>query len=238
MHMAPATSVLTMLNNFQKNDDKIFGGKTIRIVKHNRIDIKGKEVSGCFVWLDVVSAVLPGEVVAVSADIAPSLGYVDYGHGRPLAVVHPSDLNKAFTKHMEMASVLVPSNDAPVQRVQGGVGGVAGAVQATERTSPVLTPGCFAVPSKEGRLYGKRVSDVHLAGFSVETNSVDDRVIRFRKRDHKTVVGDMLVAMGRYAKVKTAQEIILKMIERKDDKIKDLESLEIDMDLLENKVYM
>jgi len=70
----------------------------------------------------------------------------------------------------------------------------------------------------------------------VEMNSVDDRVIRFRKRDHKTVVGDMLVAMGRYAKVKTAQEIILKMIERKDDKIKDLESLEVDMDLLENKV--
>jgi hypothetical protein len=230
-----------MLREFQKEDDQNFGGKTIRIVKHDRIDAKGKEVSGCFVWLDVVGAVLPGEVVAVSADIAPSLGYVDDGHGRPLAVVHPSDLNKAFTKHMEMASVLVPFNDAPVQRVQGGVGGVAGAagaVQATESTSPVLTPGCFAVPSKEGRLYGKRVSDVHLAGFSVETNSVDDRVIRFRKRDHKTVVGDMLVAMGRYAKVKTAQEIILKMIERKDDKIKDLESLEIDMDLLENKVYM
>jgi len=42
--------------------------------------------------------------------------------------------------------------------------------------------------------------------------------------------------MGRYAKVKTAQEIIFKMIERKDNKIKDLESLEVDMDLLENKV--
>jgi len=144
--------------------------------------------------------------------------------------------NKAFTKHMEMASVLVVSNDAPVQCVHGGVGGVAGAVQATENTSPVMPSGCLAVHSKEGRLYGKRVSDVHLVGFSVEMNSVDDRVIRFRKRDHKTVVGDMLVAMGRYAKVKTAQEIILKMIERKDDKIKDLESLEVDMDLLENKV--
>jgi len=214
----------------------LFALSSIRIVKHDRIDAKGKEVSGCFVWLDVVSAVLPGEVVAVSADIAPSLGYVDDGHGRPLAVVHPSDLKELFTRHLEMASVLVVSKDAPVQRVQGGVGGVAGAVQATESTSPVLPPGCFAVPSKKGRLYGKRVSDMHLAGFSVETNSVHDRVIRFRKRDHKTVVGDMLVAMGRYARVKNAQEIIFKMIVRNDDKIKGLESLEVDMDLLENKV--
>jgi len=46
----------------------------------------------------------------------------------------------------------------------------------------------------------------------------------------------MLVAVRRYKRVKNAQEMILKMIERKDDKIKDLESLEVDMDLLENKV--
>ena len=45
MHRAPA-SVLTMLREFQKHDDKIFRGKTIRIVKHDRIDAQGKEVSG------------------------------------------------------------------------------------------------------------------------------------------------------------------------------------------------
>ena len=111
LHRAPA-SVLTMLRKFQKHDDKNFGGKTIRIVKHDRIDAKGKEVSGCFAWPDVVAAVLPGEVVAISADIAPSLGYVDDGHGRPLAVVHPTDLGKLFTRHLEMASVLVVFNDA------------------------------------------------------------------------------------------------------------------------------
>jgi len=60
LHKAPA-SVLTMLREFQKNDDKIFGGKTIRIVKHDRLDAQGKEVSGCFVWIDVVAAVLPQE---------------------------------------------------------------------------------------------------------------------------------------------------------------------------------
>jgi len=128
--------------------------------------------------------------------------------------------------------------NAQVQRERGRVGGVAGVVQETGSLSAVLPPGCFAVPCKNGRMYGKHVHDIHLGGFSVEMDCVNDRVIRFRKNDHKTAVADMLVAMGRYAKVKTAQEIILKMIERKDDKIKDLESLEIDMDLLENKVCM
>ena len=76
--------------------------------------------------------------------------------------------------------------------------------------------------------------EMHLGGFSVES----DAVIRFRKHDHKVAVGNMLVGVGRYGKVSTAQEIIVKMMERKDDKINGLESLEIDMDLLENKVYM
>ena len=39
-----------------------FGGKTIRIVKHDRIDAQGKEVGVCFVWHDVVSAVLPNHI--------------------------------------------------------------------------------------------------------------------------------------------------------------------------------
>ena len=148
-----------------------------------------------------------------------------------IAVVHPSDLNKAFTKHMEVANVLVVSNDALVQRVQGGIGGVAGVVQVTESTSPVLPPGCFAVPSKKGRLYGKRMSDIHLAGFLVETNSVDDRVIRFRKRDHKTAVADMLVVLGKYDIYKNANRAVLNMISSKNDKITDLTSLEIDKTL-------
>ena len=120
--VAPA-SVLTMLSKFQVNHDKNFGGKTIRIVKPDRINKYGKEVGGCFAWLDVVSAVLPGHVIGIDADIAPSLGFVDNGFGRQVAVVHPSDMEEIFTRHMEKTSVV------PVQCVQGGVGGVAGAVQ-------------------------------------------------------------------------------------------------------------
>ena len=229
MHRAPA-SVLTMLREFQKEDDQNFGGKTVRIVKHDRIDAKGNEVSGCFVWLDVVGAVLPGEVVAVSADIAPSLGYVDDGHGRPLAVVHPSDLHKAFTKHMEMASVLVPSNDAPVQYVQAGVGGVA--VQTAGGDSSLVLPkDCFVVPSKNASMYGKKVKDVHMGGFSVQNRGLDDRVIRFRKRDHKTAVADMLVVLGKYESYQNANRAVLNMISNKNDKVTDLTTLEIDTTL-------
>jgi len=234
MHRAPA-SVLTMLREFQKEDDQNFGGKTIRIVKHDRIDAKGKEVSGCFVWLDVVGAVLPGEVVAVSADIAPSLGYVDDGHGRPLAVVHPSDLNKAFTKHMEMASVLVPCNDAPVQRVQVGVGGVAGSVQAlTQHTVErgMLPENAFKVESKDQCMYGRLMRDINIGGFSV----LSDAQIRFRARDHKPLTGDLLVAVGRYVRVNDAQEAVKKMFLRKDHKVYDLQSLEFDNKLTEDPV--
>jgi len=231
MHRAPA-SVLTMLREFQKEDDQNFGGKTIRIVKHDRIDAKGKEVSGCFAWLDVVSAVLPGEVVAVSADIAPSLGYVDDGHGRPLAVVHPSDLHKAFTKHMEMASVLVPSNDAPVQHVQAGVGGVA--VQTAGGDSSLVLPkDCFVVPSKNASMYGKKIKDIHMGGFSVQNRGLDDRVIRFRKRDHKVLMPELLAALGRYDCYKTAHRAILKLVTNKDEKVADLASLEIDTTLFD-----
>jgi len=219
-----------MLREFQKHDDQNFGGNTIRIVKHDRIDAKGKEVSGCFVWLDVVSAVLPGEVVAVSADIAPSLGFVDDGHGRPLAVVHPSDLKELFTRHLEMASVLVVSKDAPVQRVQGGVGGVAVRTAGGD-SSLVLPKDCFVVPSKNASMYGKKIKDIHMGGFSVQNSGLDDRVIRFRKRDHKVLMPELLVVLGKYDSYKNANRAVLKLISSKDDKVTDLTTLEIDTTL-------
>jgi len=161
---------------------------TIRQIVHDCIDAKGKEEGGVFVFDDVTAAVMPGEVVDISADIASSLGYVDDGHGHQLAVVHLSDLIPLLKRHSKMASVLVVSNDAPVQRVYGGVGGVAGAVQAAESgSSPVLPPDCFVVPSKNGSVCGKKMKDINIAGISVEINRRGDRVIRFHKNDDKVI---------------------------------------------------
>jgi len=109
----------------------------------------------------------------------------------------------------------------------GGAAVISSAVPGAPSTPQVLF-----VPSKNFSMYGKHMREMHLGGFSVES----DTVLRFRKRDQKVAVGDMLVGMGRYSKVSTAQELIFKMIGRKDDKINGLESLEIDMDLLELKV--
>jgi len=225
-------SVLTMLSKFQENSDKNFGGKTIRIVKPDRVDTHGKEVGGCFAWLDVVSAVLPGQVIGINADIVPSLGFVNNGYGRPLAVVHPSDMEEIFTRHMEKASVVVVSNDAPVQCVQGGVGGVA--VQAAGGDSSLVLPkDCFVIPSKNFSMYGKRIRDIHMGGFSVQNCGLDDRVIRFRKRDHKVLMPELLAALGRYDCYKTAHRAILKLVTNKDDKVADLTSLEIDTTLFD-----
>jgi len=223
-----------LLRDFQKNDDKNFGGETNRIVKHDRMDAHGKEVSGCFVWTDVVTAVLPGEVIAVNKDMAPSLGYVDDRHGRLVPVVHPSELNYAFTKYLQMESGHVVSSNAPVPCVQGGVGGVAGAVQAAGSGSSFVMPkDGFVVPSKNFSVYGKKLKHIHLGGFSVETDHLSDRVIRFRKSDNKVVMPEMLVVLGRYDSYKNANRAVLKLISSKDDKVADLTSLEIDTTLFD-----
>jgi len=49
-------------------------------------------------------------------------------------------------------------------------------------------------------------------------------------------VGDLLVGVGRYGNIHHAQEAIYKLIERNDGKISDLESLEVDKELFEQKV--
>ena len=96
----------------------------------------------------------------------------------------------------------------------------------------VLPQGGFVVPFKDGSMYGKKMCDVHMAGFAMES----DAVIRFCKSDGKVAVGDLLVGVGRYARFADAQDTILKFIERKDNKIDDLRSLEVDDTLIRQKV--
>jgi len=74
--------------------------------------------------------------------------------------------------------------------------------------------------------------DVHIAGFAVES----DAVIRFRTRDGKVAVGDLLVVMGRYSSVFKAQETVFDWIRSKNDTLNDLDSIEVDKDLFDRKV--
>jgi hypothetical protein len=81
-------------------------------------------------------------------------------------------------------------------------------------------------------MYGKKMRDIHIVGFSVES----DAVIRFRSSDGKVAVGDLLVGVDKYSCFKVAQRAICKMIEDKDCKVSDLDSLEVDKELFDQKV--
>ena len=117
-------------------------------------------------------------------------------------------------------------------------GGIARAVQeATAPTEGVMnregvSPGRLVVPCKNFSIYGKRMRDVHMAGFSMKS----DLVVRFRSSDGKVAVADLLVGVGRYSYVHLAQKAIYKMMEDSDGKLSYLNSLEINMQLFDQKV--
>jgi len=73
--------------------------------------------------------------------------------------------------------------------------------------------------------------DVNIIGFSVES----DHVIRFRLPDSKVDVGDLLVGFGMYKVSSVGQNVIFGLIERNDEKVTCLESLEIDKTLIESQ---
>ena len=74
--------------------------------------------------------------------------------------------------------------------------------------------------------------DVHIAGFSMES----DHVIRFRSSDGKVAVGDLLVGVGKYVSVSKAQQLIFNWMDMKNQVLDDLESIEVDKKLMEQKV--
>jgi len=96
----------------------------------------------------------------------------------------------------------------------------------------VLPPGYFAVTCKNASMYGKKIHDVHMPGFSVQS----DFVVRFRSSDGKVAVGDLLVGVGKYEQFAHAKEAIYKLIENSEDKVSDLESLEVDKELVKRFV--
>jgi len=225
----PATT-LKMIPDFYDVNDSCLQGKTIRQILHGRFDSKGNDVSGFFVPMDVVNVVLGIKTMKISVDIAPSLRWVDGGNSTPLAVVKAADLSAVVKNQHTNAVVSVASAVQPPMNPVEEQDMLA--VQKPPVASTVLPINAFKVDCKNESMYGKKMRDVNIGGFSV----LSDDVIRFRTSDHKPFTAYLLVAVGRYLRVADAHDAIKKMVGRKDDKTNDLVSLEFDNKLTEDPV--
>ena len=116
--------------------------------------------------------------------------------------------------------------------VTGAVGGIAHAVQPS--ASQGLSPGCFVVPCTNASMYGRQMRDILIVDFYIDS----DFLIGFRSSDGKVVFSDLLVGVGRYTNVEEAQNAMSLMFQHEDQILADLESLEVDEMLLENKVCL
>jgi len=225
----PATT-LKMIPDFYDVNDSCLQGKTIRQILHGRFDSKGNDVSGFFVPMDVVNVVLGIKTMKISVDIAPSLRWVDGGNSTPLAVVKAADLSAVVKNQHTNAVVSVASAVQPAINLVEGQDMLA--VQKQPENLQMLPKNAFIVGSKDQCIYGKYVKDINIGGFSVQS----DAVVRFRKRDHKPFTGDLLVAVDRYGTTGEAHKAIKKMVDRRDHRVHDLLSLEMDNTLTEEPV--
>jgi hypothetical protein len=170
-----------------------------------------------------------------------------YAQGKMIPMVSGKDLVKLFTrlKQREKAEGIV-RRIKPVAVAQLGVdanaaGGAAGCTVpnravvdggiAHVATSPqMMPPPKFTVAaSKYNAMISKKLFEItEFPEFSIKSHLS----VQFRQRDEKVSAPDLLVVSGKYKLVSEAHDAMLKMIEIKDAVLNDLDSLEIDDNLI------
>jgi len=85
--------------------------------------------------------------------------------------------------------------------------------------------GSLTVFSNNVYMYANKMRDIHIANFVVDS----DAVVRFRSKDDKVVVCDLLVGMRKYSSYGGAQRALIKLIQR----IAGLTSMEVDKTLFD-----
>ena len=221
------------LPGFGNFEDELFDSKNLTLLGRGKKDAKGKDVSGYYVVCDAGEVMLFTNCIDarawasnkfyVNEVIAPSLTFMDIDD-EELAVVNEEDLVKLILGYSKMQ----PLSARPVP-VSPFALPVAAEVSSA---SLVLAAGCFSVTCKNASMYGRKMRDLHMAGFWMKS----DAVVRFRSSDGKVAVADLLVGVGRYSCVKLAQKAIYTMMEDSDGKLSDLDSLEVDKELFDQKV--
>jgi len=108
-------------------------------------------------------------------------------------------------------------------------------IEMTTPSAPIsllaLPPGCVQVPSLNNSMYGRKMCDVNIVNTCIHT----DAVIRFRARDDKVLLGDLLVVFDRYKLFGHANRSMKQMIDQQNGKVSGLESIEVDSTLNETK---
>jgi len=192
-------------------EDKLFHSKNSTLLGNGKKDVNHQDVSGYYVVCDAGEVMLFDNCIDarvwasskyyVNEVFAPSLSFVMIDEEK-LAVVNKEDLVKLILRYPKMKPL--PPHVTAHAATSAAVGG----------TSSIAA------------MYEMKMRDVDLGRFSVES----DAVIRFRTRDCKVAVVDVLVGMGKHETLEAAQEAIWTMIEHDDVKIRDLESLEAELD--------
>jgi len=151
--------------------------------------------------IELVECTLQSRRICVASDIAM------FQQEKAMMFIHLPDLLKLLSRLGERQDKVTH---------QGAVGGAACLIVGPPE-------GSFYVSCKNASMYGKKMRDVHIAGYSVQS----DVVIRFRTRDGKVAVADLLVGVGKYVSVSKAQETMMKFIQSKDERIRGLD-IEVD----------
>ena len=97
-------------------------------------------------------------------------------------------------------------------------------IELLKRLGVTTVVGRILVSSKNASMYGKKLRDVHLAGFMVES----DATIHFCSRDHTVRVADLMVGLGKFASYKYANRTLLQWIKNNHKHVEELHSLVVD----------
>jgi len=120
--------------------------------------------------------------------------------------------------HVEGSVEIAPVSGVPNDAVGEAVQTAKGATSRLLMPPPQLP----MAASKDPSIVYKKLCDIELPGFAVDSN----RNVRFRERDEKVFTPDLLVQMGQSKTIADANDVILKLV--KDGMVKDLHSLEVD----------
>jgi len=142
---------------------------------------------------------------------------------KPLAIAEPEPVAKV-AKAVDATVEIAPVPRLPNNAVSGGdiVNGATSPQMMPPPKFPVASSKCNSMVSK------KLCEITQFPEFAMNSHLS----VGFRERDEKVSAPDLMVVSGKYSLVSEAHGAILKMVENKDAMLNDLDSLEIDDNLI------